>query len=224
MAKRTKNNRKQNGKRSTATLMTKAIVELRTATALSGIPRIEDIPRMVLKRDKVFTIAQNANLGLVSTSSTLSSFGAIAFSLSESALSSSLLAVFDAFRIVQVTLRFVPQFKITTGGIYPPLLTVLDYDDNTVLSTTAQAQAYDTVVETPFSNYVERTLQPRLAVAAYGGSTFSSYSQVKNAWVDAASPATPYYGVKWAVGATSAAVTGAYSIDSEIIYQFRNVR
>jgi hypothetical protein len=204
--------------------LTKAIVALRTATALSGIPRIPDQPRLSIRRNQVFTYVQNSNLGSVSTSSTLASFGALAFSLSESSLASSFQAIFDSFRIIQVTLRFVPQFKITTGGNYPPLLTVIDYDDNSVLTTTSQARAYDTIVETPFSNYVERTLQPRLAIAAYGGSTFSSYAQSATDWIDAASPATPWYGLKWAVDATTSAVTAAYSIDAEIIFQFKNVR
>jgi hypothetical protein len=178
---------------------------------------------MVIKRNKIHTFSQSSQLGTISTSATLVSAGALAFSLSESALASSFTLIYDCWRIIQVTVRFVPQTAMPTTGAYPPLLTVLDYDDGTTLGSSAVARAYDNLIETPYGNYVERTLTPRTAVATYGGSTFSSYSQSAQ-WVDAANPATPWYGVKWVIDATANASPAAWALDAEIIYQFRNVR
>jgi hypothetical protein len=63
----------------------------------------------------------------VSTSSTVPSFGALAFTLAESNLASAFVAIFDNWRIVQVVLKFVPSvLTVSAGSVYAPLYTVLD--------------------------------------------------------------------------------------------------
>jgi hypothetical protein len=201
----------------------KAITDLKVATVLTSTPRIPDIPRMLFK-EKVFTIIQNANLGTISTSATVVSSGALQFALSESPIATSLSGVFDTYRLEQVTLRFVPQIlSFAAGSFYPPLLTVLDYDDGTSLLATSVARAYDTVCETTFGRYVERTLRPKVATAIYSGSAFTAFAQASN-WVDCANATAPWYGVKWIVDSGTNALTAAYSIEAEFIYQFKNVR
>jgi len=201
----------------------KAITDLKEATVRTSVPRVLDIKKEMF-REKLYTVVQFANLGTVSTSATLVSNGTLQFTLSESPIATSLSGVFDTYRILQVTLKFVPQIRsFVAGNFYPPLLTVLDYDDGTNLATTAGARAYDTCCETTFGEYVERTLRPKVATAIYSGSAFTAFAQASN-WVDCANATAPWYGVKWVVDAGSTALAAAYSMEAEFVYQFKNVR
>jgi len=76
---------------------------------------------------------------------------------------------------------------------------VLDYDDNNSV-TVAQALSYDNLKMSPVGAYFERTLTPKVALAAYSGSVFTAFAQAGNSqWLDAASPGIPYYGLKYAL-------------------------
>jgi hypothetical protein len=199
--------------------MLKALGDLKSALAISGTPRVPDVPRIIIK-PKIYTIMQTFFTANITTSSSTYVSGAVNMTLANTPLASSLESVFDAWRIVQYTVRFNPTSPPIAG---PPLLTAIDYDDSTAPTSTNYLRAYDTLAETPLGNYVERTLVPRAAVAVYSGA-FTSFAQAKpGTWIDAGSPNTIYYGVKFAVD-TAPSATQVYEIEMDCVFQFKSVR
>jgi hypothetical protein len=204
----------------------KALSELKIATAISTSPRRMDIPRIMFRKTPMVTAISAANLGTISTSATVPSFGTFQFALSEIANSGSYAGSYDSYRLVQVTVRFVPCIKtFVAGGSYPPLLTAIDYDDATAWTSLSQPYSYDTLTETPVGGYVERTLMPRTATAIYSGSAFTAFSQTTpGSWVDLANPSAPYYGIKWGINTTALALIGAWYVDADFVFQFKDAR
>lgn len=202
-------------------MLPRLITDLKIATALNPTPRVIDVPRLVIK-PKNYTIVQNIGFGTISTSNVAPSFGAVYATLSQSYLSASFQTVFDSWRVLQFTVRLVPQFMPSPGITYPPLLTVIDTDDANNAATTNALRAYDTLQEVKFGSYVERTVNPQVALAAYSG-TFTSYASAKP-WIDVASPSVQWYGVKYGIDATTATLANAYAIEMDVVFQFRAVR
>jgi hypothetical protein len=104
-----------------------------------------------------------------------------------------------------------------------PLYCVIDYDDSSNLTSAGQAQSYSNCVVVNPGESVERTFKPRMAIGAFGGSTFTSYANVADLWIDAASTNVLHYGVKLFIPGTAAAQTLLQSWDITIEYflQFR---
>lgn len=197
-----KNIRRGGSQSQTVQLLQQAVAALENSQT-SGAPERPDVrPRAKPKRDRIYSITQNYNGPNIVSSTITESAGAIQFSLSSIANVSSYTTIFDKYRIKQVRVRFVPyqaEGVITSGVTAGPLYTVLDYDDNNSV-TVAQALSYDNLKMSPVGAYFERTLTPKVALAAYSGSVFTAFAQAGNSqWLDAASPGIPYYGLKYAL-------------------------
>jgi len=209
--------------RSMVKTLVKAIQDLKVDTQVRGSPRVPDIPRLFIKNAKIFTMNQTYTIGSVSPSSIANVAGAINFTLGATPLATGFATLFDAYRILQVTLRFVPLGTLPAGGGgYNPLLTVIDYDDSTALASLAQAQAYDSCQETPLGNYCERTFSPRIAIAAYAGVFTSFANQIS--WIDVASNAVQHYGLKYWISIVTTTYTNLYTVEADVVMQFKWVR
>jgi hypothetical protein len=147
--------------------------------------------------------------------------GTIFAQLSNLGNAASFQNIFDSWRILQMTVRFIPQTVQAAGALYPPLLTVIDYDDSSTI-TVGLAQQYDTLQESSYGTFQERTCSPKMALPAYNGTSYSNASSV-SLWCDTANPNTPWYGVKYVISATPVAVA-AWTIETEYVIQFRAVR
>lgn len=203
--------------------MVKAISDLKVDTQVRGSPRVPDIPRIFAKTRKVYTINQTLSSGVISVGSTSPSSGAVYFTLSNVPLNSAFQALFDSYKVQQMTVRFVPLGSVPAGGGYNPLVSVIDYDDANALTSIQSAQAYDNAQETPLGQYCERTLVPRVALAAYSGA-FTSYATMRS-WIDVASNAVQHYGVKYyIVAATTAIAAPIYAIEIDVVISFLSVR
>jgi len=200
--------------------LVKALTDLKIATALQPTPRVVDVPRILLKPRK-YTVAQNWFFGNLSSSTSAPAFAQVNFSLGNSPIASAFEGCFDSWRILQATVRFVPLTQPAIGSTFAPLLTVLDYDDSVAPTTTAQLRAYDTLQEVPFGHYQERTVIPKLALAAYQGA-FTAYA-MSSSWIDCAYPNVLWYGVKAGIDTTAIAYA-AYGIEVDCVFQFRSVR
>jgi len=201
----------------------KAIQDLKVDTQVRGSPRVADVPRIFLKTRKVFTINQTYTAGAISILSSASTANSLYFSLQAVPLVGGFSAVFDSYMFQQVTVRFVPLGTIAAGsGGYNPLLTAIDYDDANTPTSAAYLQGYDSCQETPLGQYVERTLVPRIAVAAYQG-TFAGYGQ-KRSWLDVASSNVQHYGLKYYIQQPSTSFATLYSIEVDVVISFMSIR
>jgi len=133
-----------------------------------------------------------------------------------------LAAVFDQYMIESVEIWIMPQFSnASTSNFSGTLLSVIDLDDNNVLSTVAQASDYTSCVTTEVDQGHYRHFVPHVALAAYSGA-FSSFANRHHMWIDAASPSVQHYGVKLAASPTGAVCT--YDVNIRATLRFRSIR
>jgi hypothetical protein len=178
---------------------------------------------------QLFNIVQEVSLGTITSSATPGTEidGAYYFYLNQLDGNASLVAVFDQYRFLQVTVSFIPRCKVTgtTGSVFPTpigqLITALDYDDasTTVASVLRQKETANISSCTDQQN---RTLSPRMAVAAYSGA-FTSYTNVRM-WIDATSASVQHYGVKFAILNCNFVSTVVYDVYARYVVQFRQIQ
>jgi hypothetical protein len=155
-------------------------------------------------------------------------YGALNFSLS-SLSGYSNLNIWDQYRIDAVRVSIVPTANalFTTDlsdQVYSELYCVIDYDDSTNLTSLASALKYDNCIVLVPTESLERTFQPRLAVAAYSGS-FTSYANMPPQWIDTVNNAVQHYGIKYAISPAVAGQTTMQSWDviTEYYISFRSL-
>jgi len=218
--------RKSRGKKPGGSAMTnsllKQITEYQSTQSGGSGPTDPDIPVEHFKRNKVHNFERTSFGGQVQGSTTLDQFGAIYFSLSSLVNPTEFTALFDQYRIMYVEVAFIP---ISAVASIAPLVSVIDYDDATVPTAVSDLWQYSTACYTAAGHTHIRRLHPRFDIAAYSG-TFTSYALAPyGQWVDVASPGVQYYGVKWALSATTSGTTGAvYNIQIKYHIQCRNSR
>jgi len=159
----------------------------------------------------------------LTTSTTVPSFQAKQFNVNDLDQISSLTSVFDQYKIdfVEVWLECSTASTANLLNGTQDLITVVDYDDATNLSTINSALDYTNALATPLGQNHYRKFQPHAAVAAYSG-TFVSFSNVSNIWIDAGSPGVQHYGFKAIAGITSTATS--YNLRVRYHTSWRNVR
>jgi len=166
----------------------------------SQVPERPDVAiRSKPKSERIYSFTQAYVGPNITTSSTIETDGAFTFSLSQLPNATSFAALFDRYRIRQARVTFNPnavEGTLTSGVTAGPIYTVLDYDDPTPI-TIANLVNYDNLKTAPAGAFFERTLTPRVALAAYSG-VFTSFAQGNpNQWIDVASPSVQYYGIKF---------------------------
>jgi hypothetical protein len=144
------------------------------------------------------------------------------FQLSNLDNASSFENVWDQYRIDAIRMTCKPQNNAiglvtnsTTSLV--PLYCVIDYDNDSNLTTAATAREYaNCIILEPGESFV-RVFQPRVATAAYSGA-FTSFANDEPPWIDCASPSVRHYGVKILVPGVTAAQTLLQSWD--IVYEY----
>jgi len=205
----------------TVTLL-KQISDYQSTQTAGLAPADPDIPIEHLKRNKVHTFLRTTFPGQVIASTTLDVFGALSFQLSSVVNSTEFTTLFDQYRISYVEVVFIP---ISAVASVAPLVSVIDYDDASVPSAVSDLWQYSTACYTAAGHTHIRRLHPRFDFAAYSGA-FTSYALAPyGTWVDVASPSVQYYGVKWALSATTGGTaTAVYNIQVNYHIQCRNTR
>lgn len=158
-------------------------------------------PMKVGANNGIFRVTQcYESTGFLVSSTIAPTFAALNFQVANLDQISSLTNLFDQYRIEMVEVWTQPQSTTTTTSILPStglLHTVIDYDDDTALTTVGQALDYTNVLIGSGVDGHYRRFVPHCAVAAYSG-TFVSFTNVESPWIDAASPAVRHYGLKTA--------------------------
>jgi hypothetical protein len=190
-------------------------------TQIRGVASlVRDIEMPHLKRNKVYSFIKSYSTS-ITTSTTVDTSGSYPVNLTNCPEYASYVAIFDSWRIAAIewTLVIYQGANVTQAPIY----TVIDYDDSTNLTSQAAALEYDTVMITAGNAVHRRVYKPRVAVAAYAPSAFTSFAQgQQNQWIDTASAGVPFYGIKAYCAASGQAVT--WSVNQRILYQFKNTK
>jgi hypothetical protein len=150
---------------------------------------------------------------------------AFAFALNQCYGYADLTATFDQYRLKAVSVAFMPNVaSLGAGNTTPRLWTCIDYDDNNNVARAAIEQ-YDTCICAPPGTGVVRTLKPRMAVAAYSGA-FTSFANMQDQWIDAASPSVQHFGVKAVMegGASGQTALQTYTTSLTLFWEFRATR
>lgn len=199
-----------------------SLIRLQDNQALKREPRVADSLPMRVKPKRLYTAVQTIALGNITASNVTPAIGSYSFTLSMLTDNASYTTIFDAWRILQVEVQFLPRSQLSTST--SSLLTVIDYDDANVLASIVAFYSYDTLQVSPAGVPTTRVFSPKIAVAAYNSATFSGYTQ-SSPWIDCASPNVPYYGLKYALNTVSVSPTGPeYDVYATTIYQFRSQR
>lgn len=204
--------------------LTKKIADSQITQNQGRPPAVPDVPRLLLKRDKVFTFARSLTLASLVPSTTVDLFGAYSFHLDQCANYTEFTALFDQYRIMQVQIDFIWDLGQNSGC--SPLYTILDYDDASAPVNLGEYLQYDTLMITSGgSRDHSRVVHPQAAAAMYSG-TFTSFGNApRMMWQNCASPGIQYYGVKYAIPASAGnPTTAAYQVVAKYVLQFRNTR
>lgn len=192
-------------------------------------PRRRTVTRYVKKRNiptKLFKYKQTYITGNMISSPTLNSFYSFTFRLSDLPQASTFSALYDQYRVTKLKYEFYPAMTmgISNAALVGTLITVIDYDDATVPTTPTQLLEYANARVTSIYKPQIRTFKPHLAGAVYSGA-FTSFSNLKDTWIDVASSSVEFYGVKACITATGTpSVNQQYTCIVTAHVEFKSVR
>ncbi len=133
----------------------------------------------------------------------------LAFRLSDLAGYTEFTALYDQYRVKKLTYTLVPMWSTcvspeanpngTLGGF---IHSCYDYDDanypavsTSGITTLMERPSYSCVAAVKTSPTIWEVV-PRIAMAAYAASAFSSYANLPAEWIDCSSPNVEHYGLK----------------------------
>jgi hypothetical protein len=188
------------------------------------LPSVPDPRQMIIRSSKVYTMVRSVSRGSITVSSTLPTFGALAFALSDLPSASDFTSLFDQWKIQQVTVKFMPASLPSNSNAFhlPPLYTVVDYDDNVLPTSIATLQQYSSLQVIPSATVTHcRTLTPRLATSVFGNGVLTNYANAR-LWCDSAYPSVAWYGLKYGLPPTNSVDDFLYYIEAEYVISLRN--
>lgn len=201
----------------------KHILSLQKTQQQQSIETVPDVPKMVLKRDKVYNFSRTISLPDVTVNPNFQVSNAFTVQLANLAGGAEIQALFEQYRIVQVTFHFIPTLSLGSGAVqHVPIYTWIDQDDDTVPMAPGFQNA--TLRATPQGHYVERTLIPQIAQDGLSSTvTLTGYTSPSNStWIDNDSPNVKYYGLKYFVPqATQQTESIIYNVRATVIVQAR---
>jgi len=210
----------------------------RKTTTRTGAAGLQIERPLRTRREQVFTTLLQQDVGTqdISAPPILAGYK---FSVSQFPTASAFLAIFDQYRIRKISVTFMPQIvnnfilSGTVATVVPTkmynlntIVTAIDNDDAGTPATEASVLAHETaIMHGPFNKSVTRTFAPMIAASVYQTGGFGGYSSESGQWVDAASNAVEYYGLKWAIanGSTTSATLVNMVVHVQAEVEFRKV-
>jgi hypothetical protein len=173
----------------------------------------------------VFKVQQDVTgFTTLTTSTSAPTFGSASFTLAQLDQYVSFQNIFDQYRLAEVEVWVFAQpdnSQTVENLLTSEIATVVDYDDNSNLTTFAQALDYpDATVTSLLQGHYKRFV-PHIALGAYT-SSFVGFANFGPQWIDAASSTVSHYGLKLA--AAISAVATKVQIRTRLHFEFRNVR
>jgi len=195
-------------------------LEYQRTQEIRFVPEQSDVPRIRFNKSTIFNVELSYST-VQNLSTTAPINGSTSFSLASASNYTSYTTCFDQYRILQVNIKILPSGIATGSGLN--IFTVIDYDDVSALGSVSSFFGYSTLKVTPAGQIDERTINPRIALAAYAGASFSGYANVAGKqWIDSASAGVQYYGMKYYVPTGSAGQSLTFI--TTMMVQFRSQR
>lgn len=188
------------------------------------IEAVPDVPRIYLKRDKVYTFARSIDLGTIINSTTTPTGFANAPSLSSLPQSADITSLWEQWRFIQLTWTFLPM---TTATVQNPFYSWFDQDDDFTPTDITQGLQSETLRISPLGSTIIRTVTPQISQdGAANGTVTSGYVSPTRIWCDEASPASKFYGIKAMALANANLANGVplYSVTVTAVLQVRRPR
>lgn len=185
---------------------------IKTFTQSNPMPCLKNI----IPDNKPYRVVQEFTLiDWFTSSTTVFSGMATAFTIGSLAQFSDWATVFDQYMIDEIEVWLIPHI---VSGDDALLYTVVDYDNATAFTSADQPNSYSNVAVSRIQEGHYRRFVPHVAVASYSG-TFVSFTNVPATWIDWASPNVQHYGFKVATGA---APNGPDRYDLQVRLHFSN--
>jgi hypothetical protein len=197
---------------------------VRVADDMTRAPVAPDVSRIRMPKNmqtQIHWFQTTFQLATALTSNNITESN-IPFSLSQTALSSNLAALFDQYAIFACYVRTFVTSSSVTNTFTQVFTTALDYDNTGNLGSQATLLGYSTAATTSTAEVQERYLEPCNAPALYSGATFTHYGQARM-WVDSANTSTPHYGHRCIVANLGTSATGVVTFDITMVICARNV-
>jgi hypothetical protein len=154
---------------------------------------------------------------LLTTSVTVNTYVGLPFTVGDFVGSSSLLAAFDQYKIVQIEAWIEPT-AAQGSTVFQPLACAIDLDDaNTPTTFSSVSDRIGALVGLGGTGRYLKW-RPHVATAVYSGA-FTSFANEPSCWIDSASPNVQHYGFKAAALPTVVAVT--YEMTYRAVVMFR---
>jgi len=214
-----KGNKRNAGRSQSSSLNARPTGSKTWNVAASPMPMFNNTPK---KDNSVHNFIQTVDLGTVlSTSNTVPTFFARAFTYNDLQQVASFQALFDQYRFKEVELWIqVTNNTASIASAGPVWYSVIDYDDATAPTGLASLQQYTNVITTPINQGHYVRFRPHVAEALYGGA-FTAFGNIPAPWIDSASPGVQHYGIKIGFNVTPSAVT--VGMIMRFHFQTRNV-
>jgi len=178
--------------------------------------------RAMMLPNHVHRFRQEIELGtLLTTSTTLPTFGNYNFVLSSLSGVTAYTSLFDQYRVELLEIWVTASSISGDVGLSSRIATVIDFDDSTNLVAFSDALEYETCVDVNSSDGHYRRFVPHIAVAAYSG-VFTSFANETAPWIDVASTGVQHYGLK--IAAQPMSVSHAITAKCRVTLGFKNVR
>jgi len=207
--------------RAGATALTAVRVHDRVFALQNGLPSMNNYiaDKQVYRTTQTVT----SSTPILATSTTVPTFAATSFFLSQCDNVTAFQSVFDQYKIEEVEVWVLPnvQENQDLSKIQALYRTSIDYDDANVPTSIASINEFNNCMTAPYTLGQYRVVKPHVAISAYQGA-FTGFANQNSQWIDIGSPNVQHFGFKMAADVTSSAVS--FQITYRFHLAFRNVR
>jgi hypothetical protein len=174
--------------------------------------------------NRVFSFLKVKDLGALTASAAGDVTAAFSFTLSDLSESSSYTSIYDQWRLDRLDIHVLgvtqPGVTASVTPAYAFLSIVTDYDDTAALAAFSLSLNYENVAVIGPGQGHQRTIVPRMALAAGGTTQFANSRQ----WIDCSSTSTPWYGIKTCIKQSTSTNVPSWYLFARYHISFRNVR
>lgn len=174
------------------------------------------------QRDIILRVNLEYSVTALTTNLVSTTLGSLLTSLSNYSGYAKFADLFDQYRFVSIEAWINPPASQSTPGA-PEIgtwVTTVDLDDSTAPATYAACSMAQGAMQTSVLSAHYHRWKPSIDVAAYSG-VFTSYANMTDQWIDCSSASVNQYGLKYAVSATSTAMT--FNVIYRAVVEFRGI-
>lgn len=205
-----RNSRGKNGKKGKTSAITSKAYNVVASRPLA---------RVVNHLNQITVNMRYTTTPILTTSTTVATFGASTFVLSSFDDYAQYTALFDQYKIDMLEIWIEPQnSQSTISSNVGMLMSAIDLDDANTPSNFNIVEAKQSALTTNGYDGHYHKWKPTVATALYSGA-FSSYGNTPSTWIDSASPNVQHFGLKLASLATAAVQNYVMNVRASVSFR-----